>query len=173
MLSLKICGIIMVITSMTGMGFALSRNMKLRLDALSELKKILCMLRGEIKYTGTPLYEAFGVIGRRTGGIYSDFFIQTSEELEALNGKSLREIWGGLRLNMKRQYLNEKDWERLMQFGDNLGYLDKEMQLGTIELYIEHIEAELSEGSANYGKNSRLYKALFISGGLLITIMLI
>ena len=131
------------------------------------------MLRGEIRYTGTPLYEAFGVIGKRTKGVYSDFFLQTAKELEALNGKRLREIWQSIKENIRNSHLSEKDWERFMQFGDNLGYLDKEMQLGTIELYLEQIDVELADGYANYNKNNRLCKALGICSGLFLTLMLI
>lgn len=173
MLGLKLCGIILIIASTTGIGFSVGNNMRLRLEELKELKKILGMLRGEIRYTGTPLYEAFGIIGKRTKGAYSDFFMQTAKELEELSGKSLRFIWNGLREKNKESHLSDKDWERLMQFGDNLGYLDKEMQLGTIELYLEQIETELAEGYANYSKNSRLYQALGICSGLFLTIMLI
>lgn len=173
MLGLKLCGIVLIIVSTTGIGFFVGNNMRLRLEELKELKKILGMLRGEIRYTGTPLYEAFGIIGKRTKGAYADFFMQTAEELEKLNGKSLRTIWGGLKVKNKESHLAEKDWERLMQFGDNLGYLDKEMQLGTIELYLEQIETELVDGYANYNKNSKLCQALGICSGLFLTIILI
>lgn len=172
-LVLKIFGFILIITSTTGIGFCVGNNMRLRLEELKELKKILGMLRGEIRYTGTPLYEAFGVIGKRTKGVYSDFFLQTARELEELNGKSIREIWQGIKEKSRNSHLSEKDFERFMQFGDNLGYLDKEMQLSTIELYLEQIETELTEGYANYNKNSRLCKALGICGGLFLTLMLI
>ncbi|MBE5949180.1 MAG: hypothetical protein E7261_09150 [Lachnospiraceae bacterium] len=170
---LKICGIVLIIASTTGMGFFMGNNMRLRLEELKELKKILGMLRGEIRYTGTPLYEAFAVIGKRTNGVYADFFLYTAEELEQLNGKSLRTIWTGYKEKNKESHLSEKDWERLMQFGDNLGYLDKEMQLGTIELYLEQIEDELTEGYANYSKNSKLCQALGICGGLFLILILI
>jgi len=172
-LGLKLCGIVLIIASTTGMGFLFGNNMRLRLEELKELKKLLGMLRGEIKYTGTPLYEAFGIIGRRTKGIYAEFFKSTSKELEALSGKSLRTIWTSLKDNVQQSHLKEKDWERLMQFGDNLGYLDKEMQIGTIELYLEHIEAEITEGQANYDKNSKLCRVLGICSGLFLTIILI
>lgn len=173
MFGLKLCGIVLIIVSTTGIGFFAGNNIWLRLEELKELKKILGMLRGEIRYTGTPLYEAFGIIGKRTRGAYADFFIYTAKELEELNGKNLRTIWGDLKEKNKESHLSEKDWERFMQFGDNLGYLDKEMQLGTIELYLEQIETELAEGYANYSKNSRLYQALGICGGLFLTLILI
>lgn len=173
MIVLKLCGITLIIASTTGIGFFMCENMHLRLEALNELKKILSMLRGEIRYTSTPLYEAFGVIGKRTSGAYSEFFIETSKELAELNGKSLRVIWNSLKEKYKQCYLSDKDWERFMQFGDDLGYLDKEMQLGTIDLYIESIETEITMGYECYNKNSRLYRALGLCAGLFLAIILI
>lgn len=175
MLILKIFGIMLIIMSSTGIGFALGNNMKQRLEELKELKKLFGMLMGEIKYAGTPLYEAFGIIGRRSRGIYAAFFLQTAKALEALNGKSLPAIWEELKAEefLKESRLSEKDWDRLLRFGENLGYLDKDMQLGTIELYLENLESELKEGTADYLKNSRLCRCLGVSGGLLITILLL
>jgi len=95
MIMVKICGIILILSSTCGIGFCISNMMKLRLSELLELKKLILMLRGEIKYTGTPLGEAFGIIGRRTKGIYADMFLQTADELNELNGKSfLKEVLG-------------------------------------------------------------------------------
>lgn len=173
---IKTCGIILILAASAGIGFNLSNIMKLRLDELTELKKMILMLRGEIKYTGTPLGEAFGVIARRTKGIYSEFFKNTAEELSKFSGKSLPEIWKEQmtsELMKKESHLSEKDWKWLLQFAEGLGYLDKEMQIGTIELYMEQLDEMISEGTKDYSKNSKLCKALGICAGLFLTIILI
>lgn len=171
---IKICGIILIIVSSSGIGFKLSNLMRLRLNELSELKKMILMLRGEIKYTGTPLGEAFAVIGRRTKGVYSELFKNTSEELLKLDGKSLSDIWNEQKENeqmIKQGHLSDKDWRWLLQFAESLGYLDKEMQIGTIELYMEQLDEMLSEGARDYSKNSKLCKTLGICAGLFLTII--
>lgn len=174
-LMLKICGIVLILLSSAGIGFNASSIMRLRLDELNELKKMILMLRGEIKYTRTPLGEAFAVIARRTNGIYSEFFKNTSAELAKLNGKSLSEIWQEqFKCEMMiKSHLSDKDQRWLLQLAEGLGYLDKEMQLGTIELYVEQLDAMILEGAKNFEKNSKLCKALGISAGLFLAIILI
>ena len=51
--------------------------------------------------------------------------------------------------------------------------MDKEMQLSTIDLYLEHLELEIDEGNNNMNTNSRLYKCLGIMGGVLVTLIII
>ncbi|MBQ9765291.1 MAG: stage III sporulation protein AB [Lachnospiraceae bacterium] len=174
MFGIKACGIILIIVASSGIGFSISNIMKLRLLELAELKKLILMLRGEIKYIGTPLGEAFGVIGRRTKGIYSTLFQDTEKELEKLDGKNIADIWKEQMETaqmIKKSHLSDNDWKWLLNFAQNLGYLDKEMQLGTIELYMEQLESTLAEGNRSYGKNSKLCKCLGISAGLLLTIV--
>lgn len=173
---IKMCGIILILTASAGIGFNLSNVMRLRLNELTELKKMILMLRGEIKYTGTPLGEAFGVIARRTKGIYSELFGQTAEELNELSGRTLPEIWKEQftsELMKNGSHLNDKDMKWLLQFAEGLGYLDKEMQIGTIELYVEQLDDMLEAGTRDFAKNSKLCKALGICAGLFLTIILI
>ncbi len=171
---IKMCGIILILVASSGIGFNLSNMMRQRLNELSELKKMILMLRGEIKYTGTPLGEAFNVIGRRTKGLYSELFKTTAEELLKLNGKSLSAIWKEQKEKkqmINQSHLSDKDWKWLLQFAESLGYLDKEMQIGTIELYMEQLDEILSDGTRDYSKNSKLCKTLGICTGLFLTII--
>lgn len=173
---IKMCGIILILASSAGIGFNLSNIMRLRLNELTELKKMILMLRGEIKYTGTPLGEAFGVISRRTKGVYSELFKNTGMELNALSGKTLPEIWKEQftsELMKNESHLSDKDFKWLLQFAEGLGYLDKEMQLGTIELYMEQLDEIIEAGTKDFTKNSKLCKALGICAGLFLTIILI
>lgn len=92
---LKSIGALLIIFSSSAIGFRLSSDLKYRIEELSVLKKIALMLRGEIKYTSTPLFEAFSVIGNRIKSPYKEFLLETAKELEELNGTSFAVIWGG------------------------------------------------------------------------------
>lgn len=75
--------------------------------------------------------------------------------------------------HLEKTKLYEKDLDRLISLGENLGYLDKEMQIGTIDLYLENLEQETMEARDNLSKNSRLYQCLGVASGILITILII
>ncbi len=94
--------------------------------------------------------------------------------MEHLNGTTFQGIWKQMKENyLKGLPLLKKDWDHLLDFGDHLGYLDKEMQLNTIELYLEQLEEEILSAQGNLKKNGKLYQSLGIMGGILITILII
>ncbi len=171
---LKYIGALLIVASSSAIGFHLSSDLKLRIEELSILKKIALMLRGEIKYTNTPLFEAFSIIGRRIKSPYKEFLFETAKELEELNGTSFTIIWEKMKKkHLEKTKLYDKDLDRLISLGENLGYLDKEMQIGTIELYLESLEQETIEAKNNLVKNSRLYQCLGVASGILITILIL
>lgn len=171
---LKFLGIGLILASSCGVGFRLSEDFLKRVEDLKNLKKIIFMLRGEIKYNNSTMAEAFETIGNRVENSYKLFFKEAAKALNDLSGQTFMEIWKQMiERNLKDTKLNKKDMERFKSLGDNLGYLDKEMQLSTIDLYLEHLELEIEEGNKNMNANSRLYKCLGIMGGVLVTLIII
>ena len=65
------------------------------------------------------------------------------------------------------------DKENLVRFGENLGYLDREMQLGTIDLYLNQLEEEINEQAIVARERTKLYNVLGIMAGIFITIVMI
>ena len=79
---------------------------------------------------------------------------------------------------MQKKYLDgtsllSKDINRLADFGANLGYLDKEMQLGSIDLYLEELEGEMKEAEGKAEKNSKLYRIMGMAVGVLILLIIL
>ena len=52
---LKILGAILTISSCSALGFYFSNELNVRVKQLRELKKYVMVLRGDIRYGGTPL----------------------------------------------------------------------------------------------------------------------
>ena len=61
----------------------------------------------------------------------------------------------------------------MIHFGENLGYLDKEMQLATIDLYLATIETEIEEAVRTVKEKTYLYNSLGVMAGIFLTIILI
>ncbi len=171
---IKWIGVGFILFSCGGIGFEMKNKLEKRIEALRTIKRIIFMLRGEIKYGNAPLGEAFASIGNRMESPYREFLMETAKEMEHLNGKTFQGIWKQMKENyLKGLPLLKKDWDHLLDFGDHLGYLDKEMQLNTIELYLEQLEEEILSAQGNLKKNGKLYQSLGIMGGILITILII
>lgn len=132
------------------------------------------MLRGEIKYANTPLTEALSSIAFRVPEPWKDFLKEITEAMEAYDGDTFASIFQ----KMQKKYLDgtsllSKDMSRLADFGANLGYLDKEMQLGSIDLYLEELEGELKDAGKKIEKNSKLYRIMGMAVGVLILLIIL
>jgi stage III sporulation protein AB len=170
----KIIGCILVIASSTGIGFFFSTEMKCRIEDLKELKKLIGLLRGDIRYANTPLPEAINSITRRHSGRFDGFFNYVSVKLHELSGLTFSDIWKtATERELANTSLSKKDKLHLIGFGENLGYLDKEMQMNTFDLYISQLEEEITDLSKSVKEKAYLYNSLGIMAGIFITIIMI
>ncbi len=173
MLLIKIIGCILVIVSTTGMGFFFSGELRNRVDDLKELKKIIVLLRGDIRYARTPLPEAISAIEKRHEGRFKVFLEDISLRLQELSGQTFAQIWKeAVEKDLEDTSLGKKDKLDLTHFGENLGYLDKEMQMNTLDLYITQLEAEISELTGSLKEKTYLYNTLGLMAGVFISIVL-
>lgn len=80
--------------------------------------------------------------------------------------KSIEDCWKG-------QNLKQSDIEKLKAAGENMGYLDEEMQIGTIDLYVEQLEREIQCLQKEFAVEKRLCHCLGILGGIFLAVILI
>lgn len=60
-----------------------------------------------------------------------------------------------------------------MQMGAFLGYLDKDMQLRTVDLYLQELDREIEDAGESTPGRQKLSKSLGIMGGLFLVLLLI
>ncbi len=171
---LKTFGALLVILSCSTIGLYYSSLVRGRVADLRAMKKNITLLRGDIKYGNTNLPEAIGALSRKNSDNFQPFFAGIEEDLLVSSGLSFATIWeNGIKNYMKSTYMNQQDREQIKHLGENLGYLDKEMQLKTIDLYIEQLDHELNDSVATMKDKTRLYNMLGILSGLFLTVVLI
>ena len=171
---LKIAGAFLIIASASGIGMSFGADLKKRSQELRILKQLVCMLRGEIKYTKAPLPEAFLHISARIPEPFSSFLASAAEEMEKADGQVLGDIWSAqIKKKLSGAHLNRTDQNQLETLGEMLGYLDLEMQLSAIDLYLEQLEGNIREADAGIGTRQKLYQTLGVAGGIFLVILLI
>ncbi|BCK00533.1 stage III sporulation protein AB [Anaerocolumna chitinilytica] len=171
---IKMLGCILILISSAGMGMYFSGELKGRIQDLKELRRILNLLRGDIRYANTPLPEAVQALTVRHDGKYRKFLQMVADKLNELGGVSFAAIWSeSIGKGLENTSLSKKDLLNLVQFGENMGYLDKEMQLNTIDLYLTQIEEEIKELSKNVKEKTYMYNTLGILGGIFLTIVML
>ena len=162
-MAFKIIGAVCIIISTTAIGFGQSFRLHLRYRELLELKKILCLFSGEIRFGGGTLEEAFETVAGRCRFPFQKFFLFLTEEMQ---NRALAE-------QLKEAHLTDGDKEILVRLGTELGCLDLETQLHTIALAAEQVEDARRELHEELPKKMRLYNCLGILAGVFITILLI
>lgn len=170
----KIVGAALVIIACGAMGIVKSQELKQRQKELYLVKRMLLLLRGEIKYSRTPLPEAFINIGKRMGGELGGFLTGVGEQLEKQEGRPFSDVWKqAVNKDLCGTKLNKEDKEQLKRMGENLGYLDGEMQMNIIELQLEQVETQLERLEQSMAGKTRVYNCVGIFSGLLIAIVLL
>ena len=131
------------------------------------------MLCGEIKYTKVPFQEAFGHISRRQMGDYQKWLAELSHMLEERVSLSFTELWErAIENNLQDTALKKEDINQLKILGANMGYLDEEMQLNTLQLYLDQLDGEIQTAQGSLAEKRRLCNCLGVMGGILIVIVL-
>lgn len=171
---LKLIGSILIVIATTGFGFSAGRDLKIRLDNLRYIKKLMLMLRGEIKYLKAPLGEAFYNVAKRAKEPFNLFFSKIAKEIESLECESFYIIWCKyIDEELTKIRLNKRDCQTLKRVGEHLGYMDKELQLGMIDLYIEQLEEEIKLTQESIKEKTRVYNCLGVSMGLFAVLILL
>ena len=142
---LKLAGACLILCSAAGIGASYSGDLKRRVRELRVIKQMMYMLQGEIRYAHLPLPEAFTHVSVRLPAPFGLF----------LSG------------------IARTDLEQLENLGELLVYLDSEMQLSAIRLYLEQLEQSLAEAQEQMGSRQRLYQSLGIAGGVFLVILLL
>ena len=136
----------------------------------------MLLLKGEIRYSQSTLNEAFIHIAEKNKGDYKKFFEHVSYEMEQFRGETFYEIW---KRQLEKDFIKEKsglnkeDIKQLAILGETLGFLDKEMQLNTLDLYLEVLEGELQHLFVDMPEKIRLYQVFGITGGIFISILML
>jgi len=165
----KIIGSVLICVSSAMMGIHLSKKEGLRINDLTELKKAILILKAEIEFASNALPEALENVDGRCD---VSFFRSVAERIKRRSGEELYGIWDEeIGRNFKNSYLAGEDLAALSRLGKTLGYMDKSLQSGNIEMGVNYIDDKIAELRVVSEKNKRLYRSLGILFGLLITVI--
>lgn len=173
MLFVKLAGCILILFSTSGIGFLYAGELVRRQEDLCALKTMAIHLRGEIRYAMTALPEAVEHVAKRHDGRLKPFLTEISKRLSERNGESMVQIWTDCEEKLKVTSLTKKDKLSLHQLGESLGYLDKEMQLATIDLFLSQTEEAIIELAKVAKERKRLYQSLGILSGAFLIILIL
>ncbi|MEF9915775.1 MAG: stage III sporulation protein AB [Lachnospiraceae bacterium] len=147
--------------------------MQKHMEELQNLKHIILMIRGEIKYTKAPLGEIFGHLSMKCQEPYKKWLHSLKLQLDKRSASSFVSVWNtSIDQNLSLSFLNKKDIGELKMLGNLMGCLDQEMQLATLDLYMEQLDRQLQKVREEIPSKKRLSNYLGVMGGIFIAIIL-
>lgn len=135
----------MVISAGSGWGCCRRRNEECyQADALP--RKLIFRIRSEVRYSRRVLPEAFLSVGSEAQEPYKMWLLSLYERLENRQGTSLAGIWEEeTRTHLPVIGIPQDMLESLIRLGGELGTIDIEMQVRTLDLYLEQMEQKMED----------------------------
>ena len=173
MIAIRIVGMLLTLAASTAFGLYMSSLGTFRKQDMLEFKKAMLILKSEIEYVAAPLPEAMANIAARTVMPISQIFAHFADALKHNEaGETAYRLWlAAIDTSKKETFLKEEDLETIGNFGKTLGYLDKQMQVDSINFTMDYIDTQVSELQESNQKNQRMYKTLGVVGGILLLVV--
>ena len=170
----RIIGAALVILSCSAMGLSMSRRIAGRYRELVELKRLLGLMEGRIRFGGGTLREIFTELAEQAEPPYNRFFAHAAASMEQGTGIHLSEHWSGaMRAELSETRLAPDDLVLLEDLGRDLGGLDKATQLQTLMFAAQQLEERRQELLLELPVKRKLYSCLGVLSGLFLTVLLL
>lgn len=170
---LKEIAIVLLFFACVVSGLGKSRSEAGRIRDLKVLRRMVTLLYGAVDYGNIALPLALGRIGVKLEEPYRSFLEAVSKRLEVFPGCSFAEVFGKYAdVYLPYTCLRREDRESLKAMGADLGFLDKQMQLQTMQAYRMELEQKIAELQEGLPTKMKLYQSLGVLGGLFAAILL-
>ena len=157
----------MVIAVCTALGFEKSRELQMHLSSLEELKKIFTLLKSEVQYTKSPFAEVFLKLSKKMNGVYRDWLLYVSGQLEKRERETLHDVWKiSVYEYLKDSKLTREELEELCDVGRTLGYIE------TLDIYLTQLDFSIQNTREELKTKKKLYQSMGIMCGIFLVIVL-
>ena len=169
----KLVGGGLIIAATGFIGFLKAQEYKDRVQQLTELQTAVAQLETEIRFTQTPLTQAFFMVSHSVSGKIAHLFYTAGTNLANQTGETAAQAWEqAVDKSAGALSLVKADLEILHAFGAALGASDIEGQQKHIAATQERLSVQLEEARLSCSKNQKLFQSLGVYAGILIAILL-
>lgn len=171
---IKLIGALLVIVSFGVIGIMLGKNVKRHGEELRQIQFGLQVLETEIMYGQTPLPKALEIVSQQTKGVVARFFNNVSQELLNGLGETAGEAWSkALEKMQPYSTLTSEDLNFLEQFGQGLGFSDREDQLKRLTGVKIQLATREKDAEIERSRFQKIWQTLGWACGLMITLLFI
>ncbi len=171
---IKIIGALFLMSSAAAIGFLKAEELEERVKKLQEMKRMMLLLQGELRFYRAELTDAFEHVSEKAAEPFSGFLRDTAQRLKQHEAGGFEKIWQeSIETISDKQGLLEEDLELLKILGSSFGYLDLAMQTETLNLGILRTEEAIRQAKEEREKKGKLYQTMGVTAGALLTLLII
>lgn len=168
---LKILGGIMLTAATTAIGLSVARDLRKRVQILSQLCSAIEIMRGEILSRMTPIPELFEALSKEMDAPVSTFFLNAMIQMKNLGNHPFLTIWRNA-IDMTPELMLTKDeLSALRDLGYVLGRYGSTEQAGILDFAKRRFDGFLEAARVEREKKGRISIAFGVAAGLLCVIM--
>ncbi|MCI8771658.1 MAG: hypothetical protein HFH73_11055 [Lachnospiraceae bacterium] len=170
---LKAAGVVLVLLGCSGMGWYAVSKHSARIRMLAELEQALQYLYGEIEYSGCDMIELLDKLALRQG-YFEGLWENMGDCLRSYDGRGFAYHWTREIHNVETiGCLKQTDLDLLCSVGENLGNMDRQTQLRTLEIFQARLREILVQARREFGEKAKVSSIVWITAGLFLTLVLI
>lgn len=170
----RLIGSVLIITATGGAGYIYGTELKKYLEQMQYLRFITGLLKGEIEYTGAPLFEVFSSVSCRVREPYRTWLSQTAARIKNRDETGFSRIWNKCVDCYLREIKMKREHSALIkELGTFLGQLDRETFSRSMQLYINRMDLEIEKLREGLIAKKRISRWLGIMSGIFLVVILI
>ena len=170
----KLVGAVLIIFASAGLGYLKSRELMLHEKNLEEFLQVILCLKGEIRCGNSSLSDALRDTACRCRGRYEEFLERVAACIEANTEEKLSIIFQNCTENYLTDLkLDEDERRKISLLGEKLCYLDLEMQVSTIQIYVRRLKLRMEQTEKESHERLRMYPVIGAFSGVLICLLLV
>lgn len=171
---LKIFGSALLLITTTAIGFQKAEELKKRVVCLNELKRVMILLQGELRFHRATLSEAFENVSKRVDDPFKGFLKETAQRIEDKYAGGFSCVWDEMTDELLAYGgLQKEDKNLLEQLGRGFGYLDLTMQTESLNLAIFQAEEAIKSAKEQKEIKGKLYQTMGVTTGAFLILLIL
>ena len=171
---LKLIGAVLVIAGALGTSLAYRQDMQKYLYNTRCFFIVLELLESEIRYSKASLPEACRMVAQRVETPFSEGLLAVWKGMCENTGLPFSIVW---KQEMGRQLadisVGKKEKQYFMQFAENSGFADNQMQIRGLERCRELLSQSIKKQEEVIENKTKVVMSMGLVGGLFLTIVLL
>lgn len=167
----RLMGAVLVAAGCAWVGFQVSEGMRRRVAELRELARGLALVERELELWAPPLPQLMERAAAHSRGAAQRLFRACYQGLDRLDREDFPTLWRRL-VEEERSWRGEER-ELLVPLGELLGRYDGPAQRDGVAAVRARLEELADRAQADCRRQGRVYRALGLSGGAFLVILLL